>query len=205
MTAILSLPVYCSVLLLCCLTSFQNCSNFIVLLYCSLNLLFNISNIPSSLHSFCFACNIVSKSFRPCLPSQFFIIDTLSVWLILKFWGMFFTSILKFHSSAYLSLEHQLNVGCLMMGLLILGPTFSVLAALAMDMVCVTTPVASATACAVYSLAFVFLFSIFASLSDCYCILLLSLPCKTVFFYHLDLMRLPIFSLPTISCLRLPM
>ena len=81
-----------------------------------------------------------------------------------------------------------------MMGLLILHPTFSVLAVPAMHMVCNATLAALATACAVYSLEFVCFLTILDSFSDCYCILLSSLPCETALFYNLDLLRLPILS-----------
>ena len=64
---------------------------------------------------------------------------------------MFFNSSLKFPNSTYLCLKLQSNIGCFMMGALILGPTFSFLAALAMDMVYVATLVVSTTTCAIDS------------------------------------------------------
>ena len=102
---------------------------------------------------------------------------------------MFFTSSLKFLNSASLSMELQLNVGCFMMGPLILGPMFSVLAVLAVVMVSIATRAALATACAIYSFKYVCSFAI---LFDCYCILL-------------HLLRLPILSLLNILCLSLSM
>ena len=125
MAAILSLPIHSSVFSFCCLASLWNCSSFIASLYCSLNLLFNISNIPSSYNMFpALLCIRVSESCRSCLACQFFTIDTLFVWLILKFWSMFFASSLKFLNLAYLSLELQSNIGCFMMAHLFLVPCF---------------------------------------------------------------------------------
>ena len=91
MAAILRLPIHSSAVSLCYLTSLQNRSDFVVSLYCGLNLLFHISNrLSSLLHVSCSACIRVSMSCRPCLSSQFFITDTLSVWLILKFGACFY-------------------------------------------------------------------------------------------------------------------
>ena len=141
---------------------------------------------------------------------------------------MLFTCSLKFLNSVYLSLELQSNVGCFMMDPLILGPMFSVLAVPATDMFCIVTLAVLTTVCAIYSLEFVCSFAIFASLSDCYCILLSSLPCEIALFYHLDFsetayfdstycfmlesghvrllfLRLPILNLPNILCLHLHM
>ena len=68
--------------------------------------------------------------------------DTLSVQPKLKFHSMLLTSSLKFLSSAYLSLVPHSNVGCFMMGLLILGPTLSGLDVLPAAMVWIATLVA---------------------------------------------------------------
>ena len=135
MAAVLNPPIYSSAFSLCCLNRLWNCSDVIVSLYCSLNFLFSISNRPSSsLYTSCSACIRVSNNCRPCLPSQFLIINNHSVWLTLKLWRMFFTSSLKSLSSAYLSFALESNLGCFMIGLLILGHTFSSLPVLATDM-----------------------------------------------------------------------
>ena len=96
---------------------------------------------------------------------HFFIIDTLSVWLILKFQSMFFTFNLKFLSSAYLSFALKSSVGCFMMDLLIWGPLFSALAMLAMDMLWIAT-LAALASCVMYSLVFVCLLATSASMFD---------------------------------------
>ena len=62
-----------------------------------------------------------------------------------------------FLSLTYLSFVLQSNVGCFMMGPLILGPTFSALAVPAPDMVWIAALAALATACVMYSLVFVHL------------------------------------------------
>ena len=77
--------------------------------------------------------------------------DTLSVWPKLKFCNMLLTSCLKFLSSAYLSLVLQSNVGCFMMGPLILGPTLSGLDVPAVAMVWIAALVDLVTACAMNS------------------------------------------------------
>ena len=78
-----------------------------------------------------------------------------------------------------------------MIGPLILDPVFTTLAVLAVVIVCFASPPDLATACAIYSLEFAH-FGIFASFSDCYFILPLSLPCEAILCYHLDLLRLPL-------------
>ena len=117
--------------------------------------------------------------------TNFFITDTLSVWLILQFWNMFFTSSLKFLNSPYLSLEFQSNVGSLIPDSLILSSMFSTLAVPAVAMVCITTLAALATACATYSLEIICSFAFFVSLFDCYLAFafksaFLRLPCSNI-------------------------
>ena len=171
------------------------------------NFLLNISNGPSSSwHISCSACIRVSKSCRPCLDSPVLYNWYFFYLTYIKVWKMFLPLVWSFLiTSVYLSLELQLNVGCLMVGLLTLGPTFSVLGVPVMDMICIATLAALVTVYAKFSLEFVCSFAISASLSDCYCILVLSLPCETALFYHLDLLRLLILSLTTILCLSLPL
>ena len=91
-----------------------------------------------------------------------------------------------------------------MMCPLILGPAFAAFVVLAVAIVCTTTIAILATAYTIYSLEFVCSFVILASLSECYCILLWSLPCDTLLFCYLDLLRLPILSLSNILFLSLP-
>ena len=65
-------PLFCIFIML---PNLQNCSYFIVLLYCSLNLMLSVSKRPfSALHASCYAWVRVSKSCRPFLPNQFFIL-----------------------------------------------------------------------------------------------------------------------------------
>ena len=63
-----------------------------------------------------------------------------------------------------------------MIGLLILGPMFSAVAVLAMDMVWISAFAASATACAIYSLVFVCLLAILLLCLTGFCVLLSCLP-----------------------------
>ena len=117
---------------------------------------------------------------------------------------MFFTSCLKFLCSAYLSFALLSNVGYFMMGLLILDPTFSALAVPAIAVVCIATHAALATAFVMYLLVFVCLpfcclvWLIFV-LFFWVCI------CDTLFVYCLDLLRLPVLSLPSVLCFSLPL
>ena len=120
------------------------------------------------------------------------------MWLIWKFWSISLPLNLKFLSSAYLSYTLKSNVGCFMMGPLILGPTFSALAVPAMDMVWIATLTALATACAMYSLVLVCSLAILASLYDWSLCSTFQAAFVRLFFYHLDLLRLPIFSVPNI-------
>ena len=115
----------------------------------------------------------------------------------IKVWSMIFTSSMKFLSSVYLSFAPQSNVGCFMMGPLILGPLFSALAVPAADMTWITTLVASATACVMYSLIFVCLLAILFLALTGFCGLFLSVPLRHCL--------LPILSLPNISCFSLPL
>ena len=64
---------------------------------------------------------------------------------------MLLTSSLTFHSSSYLFFALQLNIGCFMMGLLILSPALSCLDVMAVGMVWIATLAASATACVMNS------------------------------------------------------
>ena len=111
---------------------------------------------------------------------------------------MSFTSSLKFLSLAYLSFVLQSNVGCFRMGPLFLGPMFSALAVPTTDMTCIVTLAALYTACVMYSLVFVCSLSILLLcliFVFCFWVCL----CEIVFFYCLDLLRLP-----NISCFSLP-
>ena len=92
-----------------------------------------------------------------------------------------FTSSLKFLSLAYLSFALRSNVGCFIMGPLILGPLFSALAVPAVDMVWIATFAASATGCVMYSLAFVCSFAILLLCLISFCVLFLLCLCKTAF------------------------
>ena len=65
-----------------------------------------------------------------------------------------FTSSLKFLTSLYLSSVSQLKVHCFIKGPHSHGPTFCVLYAPATAMACIAALVASATVCAIASLAF---------------------------------------------------
>ena len=96
--------------------------------------------------------------YRPCLSSQFFITDTLSIWL--KFWSVFFASsmnILVFGAPTECWLLHNRP--------LILGPASN-----GHGLYCHSS-------CFGYCLCYIIIgnfcpFTIFVSLSDCYCILL---------------------------------
>ena len=99
----------------------------------------------------------------------------------------------------------QLNVSYVMMGLLILGHAFSVLAVPAADMVWIATLAALATAFMMYSLVYVCSATILLlCMTDC-CVLHSVCPYKTALSYHLDLLRLAIVNLPNILCFNLPL
>ena len=96
-----------------------------------------------------------------------------------------FTHNLMFLSSMHLSFVSKFNVGCFIMCLPILGPSFCVpsclvpFSAQVTDMVCTSTHAASATACGTASMIFVCIVSIF-----CICI------CSEVIFYNSALLNI---------------
>ena len=97
-----------------------------------------------------------SRNCSPFLPGQFFMIAICSACGMLYNLRILFNSSLKFLSSLYLSSASQLNVGFFIMGLPSLGPTFCILSALATAMACTSALVASASACTIATLVFVF-------------------------------------------------
>ena len=111
MAIILSLPIHSSAFLLCCLTSMQNSSDFLVPLYCSLNLLLS-GKPPSLLYTFCSAWVMASKSCRPSCLARFYNRHSfcLAYTIVLK---NILYLYLKFLSSTYLSVELHSNVGSL--------------------------------------------------------------------------------------------
>ena len=108
---ILSLPIHFSAFSLLCLLSLQYCNERAVSC-CGLNLLFRISNRPSTvLHNSCASCVRDSIKCRPCLYSQFLIMCTLSELCVLYIWNMLFTPNMKFLNFVYLSVTPQSKVG----------------------------------------------------------------------------------------------
>ena len=87
-----------------------------------------------------------------------------------------YTSSLKFLSSAHLSFVLQSNVGCFMMGPLILGTEFSPVAVPVMAIVWIAALAALTTACLMCSLVFVCSFAILLLSLTHFCVLLSSLP-----------------------------
>ena len=107
------------------------------------------------LHLSCYICVKDSINCKPFLPSQFFIIANCSVCGMSYNLKILFTSSLKFLCLLYLSSASQLKVGCFILGLPSLGPTFCVLSVLVTAIACIAVHVASAIPCANASLAFV--------------------------------------------------
>ena len=102
---------------------------------------------------------------------------------------MFFTFILKFLSSAYLSTALQLNVGCLINGLPIFHPTFCAIwlfSALAIAMAWTTAYAALAAILAMVSVTFPWLVAIISHIDE-------------TALYLACLLRLPDLSLPNVS------
>ena len=157
-----------------------------------------------SLDATCTSYVRVAISCRPSLYSQFFMTNTLSVLPKLKFCSMLLTSSLKLFSSAYLCLVLQSNVGCFMMGPLILGLTLSDLDVQAAVMVWIAVLVASATACpmnsfwlvcslAIFFFVWLYFYNLFFKPSY------MRLPLVVIYF----LLTLPILSLPSVACFSL--
>ena len=80
------------------------------------------------LHLYFSASVNISKNYRPFLPSQFFFVFGGGLLLFFPFVAcckiQTLTSHMKFLSSIYLSSASQLNMGCCMMGLPIMGNAF---------------------------------------------------------------------------------
>ena len=136
-----------------CLPNLWNFNDFIVSLYCGLNLLFNVVRRPSIVLHLSFSiCVNDSRNYRLFLPSHFYDCYLFCLWHAIWFC---LPLVWKFLSSLHLSSTSQLNMGCSIMGLPGLGTAFCVLSAPATTMTCIAVLVTSATACANASLVFV--------------------------------------------------
>ena len=121
-----------------------------------LNLLVRDLNRPSNVLHIAFSSFVRdSKNCRPFLPNQSLFFTTTNcsvcgVWYVDK---MLFTSNQNVLSSLYLLSTSQLNIGCFMAGLSILGPAMLCgLSAVAAVIACIATLVTSTTVLAIASL-----------------------------------------------------
>ena len=148
-----SLPIHSSTFSSSYQYSFLNCSDFMVSLYWSLNLLDSVLNRPTSVLHVSFPAVRISKYCRPFLPNQILTSASLSVCGVLYVERILLTSTQNVFNSLYLSCTFQTNVGCFMVGPPTLGPyPLCILSAQASAIVCRAILMASAPALVIVSL-----------------------------------------------------
>ena len=159
-TLILEWPIHSSALWFSCQLSLKYCSDT-----------FNaLKRHALLLHPYCPSSVNVCTKWSPSYHNQFITIGTVLQLLVSQLLSMniFFTFLLKFNNSLYLSWGFQLNVGCLRASSLLLALAFHVVAAALFLSVGLAAIMASVAACMIVWVICLCLFPYF---------LFVSLPC----------------------------